>query len=290
MTTKELKQLILAGVAYGVLVVGAIITLVPMVWMICASLKTNDDFFSALFLPPAAEGQGFLGIAWDRLTFQHFKNIFTQLGFGRAMLNSFFFASVSSVMGTLFCAMGGYALSKFRFRGREHLIILVLAALIIPGPLLLAPGYQWLYQLGLLNSYAGLILPGAATAFGVFLFRQSMLNAVPGEMLESARIDGCGEIRIFFVIVIPLVKPTIGAFLLLTFLGAWNNFIGPQIIMQSADKFPLSVAVAQLKGLYSTDYGMLMAGTLISVLPIMMIFLLLQKEFVAGLTEGAVKG
>jgi ABC-type glycerol-3-phosphate transport system permease component len=167
---------------------------------------------------------------------------------------------------------------------------LVLASLIIPGPLLLAPGYQLIYRLGLLDSFAGLLLPGLAPAFGLFLFRQAMLHTIPLDMMEAARVDGCGEIRLFFTIILPLVKPMVGAFLLITFMGAWNNFLQPQIILQTPEKFPLAVAIAQLKGLYSTDYGLLMAGTLVSIAPVMCLFLLLQKDFVSGLTAGAVKG
>jgi ABC-type glycerol-3-phosphate transport system permease component len=153
--------------------------------------------------------------------------------------------------------------------------------------LLLAPGYQLIYRLGLLDSFAGLLLPGLAPAFGIFLFRQAMLHTIPLDMMEAARVDGCGEIRLFFTIILPLVKPMVGAFLLM---GAWNNFLQPQIILQTPEKFPLAVAIAQLKGLYSTDYGLLMAGTLVSIVPVMCLFLLLQKDFVSGLTAGAVKG
>jgi ABC-type glycerol-3-phosphate transport system permease component len=166
----------------------------------------------------------------------------------------------------------------------------VLAALVIPGPLLLAPGYKLLFDLGLLDTYAGLLLPGLAPAFGVFLFRQAMINSVPATLLESARIDGAGEIRIFFTIVVPLVRPMIGAYLIIVFLGAWNNFIGPQIVLQDSTSFPLSVAINQLRGLYGTDYGLVMAGTLVSIAPVLALFLLLQKEFISGLTSGAVKG
>ena len=117
-----------------------------------------------------------------------------------------------------------------------------------------------------------------------------MLNSVPAELLESARMDGAGEFRIFFTIVIPLVRPMIGAFLLITFLGAWNNFISPQIVLQEPEVFPLSVTINNLRGIYATDYGLIMSGTLISVAPVMCLFLLLQKEFISGLTTGAVKG
>jgi ABC-type glycerol-3-phosphate transport system permease component len=272
---------------YGILVVYSILTIIPFTWLIIGSFKTNADFFGYLFFP---SGDGFLGVAWDRLTINHYIRLFTELNFGNHIVNSLFLASVTSLLATHFAALGGYALSKFRFRGRHVVTALVLAAIIIPGPLLIAPVYELLYHLNLLNTYTGLILPAMAPAFGIFLFRQAMLNSVPMEMLEAARIDGCGEFRIFTSIVFPVVRPMVGAFLLITFLGTWNNFIGPQVILQDVDKFPLSVAIAQLRGIYNTDYGMISAGTMVSIMPVMIVFLLLQKEFIAGLTSGAVKG
>lgn len=272
---------------YAALLFFAALTLLPFLWMLTSALKTQDDFFTSFFLP---RGDGFLGIAWDRLTVANFRRLFADFPIARAMLNSVFLASVTSALATLACAMGGYALAKFSFPARTLLTSLVLGALIIPASLLIAPSYQILWQLGLLNSYAGLILPALAPAFGVFLFRQAMLNSVPTELLESARIDGAGELRIFFTIVIPLVRPMIGAFLMITFLGAWNNFLGPQIVLQQPEVFPLSVTINNLRGLYATDYGLIMSGTLLSIAPVMCLFLLLQKEFISGLTSGAVKG
>jgi ABC-type glycerol-3-phosphate transport system permease component len=265
------------------------VTLIPFLYLLCSALKTKATFFSSPFLPP---GDGFLGIDWHGLTLEHFYVLFTDpsLGFGRAVVNSVFYASVSSVLTTLCAAMGGYALAKFAFRANRLLTGLVLASLIIPGPLLLAPSYQLIYRFRLLDSFTGLILPGIAPAFGVFLFRQALLHTVPLDLIEAARMDGCGEIRCFFTIILPLVRPMLGAFLLITFMGAWNNFIQPQIILQTPEKFPLAVAIAQLKGLYSADYGLLMAGTVVSIAPVMGLFLLLQKDFIAGLTSGAVKG
>ena len=272
---------------YVALVIFALITLIPFVWMLTSALKNQHDYFASFFLP---RGDGWLGVAWDRLTLHNFRRLFTEFPIGRAMLNSWMLASVTSSLATLACAMGGYGLAKFSFRGRHQITSCVLGALIIPGPLLIAPGYKLLWQLGLLNSYAGLIIPSLAPAFGVFLFRQTMLNSVPTELLEAARIDGAGEFRIFFTIVVPLVRPMIGAFLLITFLGAWNNFIGPQIVLQSPEVFPLSVAINNLRGLYATEYGLIMSGTLVSIAPVMCLFLLLQREFISGLTSGAVKG
>ncbi|MEM7576440.1 MAG: carbohydrate ABC transporter permease [Planctomycetota bacterium] len=247
--------------------------------------------------------EGRFGRAWGLLTLDNFERLFLgtvnpqdpeaprqSTGIWRAILNSFFFASVSAVLATLGAAMGGYALAKFRFRGRNLLDNIVLASLVIPGALLIAPGYQLLYWLGLLDSYVGLILPGIAPAFGIYLFRQAMIQSLPDEMMEASRIDGCGEFRIFFTMALPMVRPMAGAFLLITYLGAWNNFIGPQIILSTPEKYPLAVWISQLRGVYGIDYGLIMAGTLVAIAPVLGLFLLLQKEFIAGLTAGAVKG
>ena len=251
------------------------------------SLKTNADFFTSLFLPT---GDGLFCVAWDRLTLSHFGRLFTELDFAGYVVNSFFISSVTSVFATLFCAMGGYALAKFRFRGRATLTGVVLGALVIPGTLLLAPTYQLLYRIGLQDSYIGVILPLITPAFGVYLFRQAMLTSLPDELMEAARIDGCGEIRLFFTMALPMVRPMVGAFLMITYLTTWNNFLWPQVVLQSADKLPLSVAIAQLKSVYNQDYGLLMAGTLVSIAPVLVLFLMLQRDFIAGLTSGAVKG
>jgi multiple sugar transport system permease protein len=271
---------------HAFLILLAIIVLFPFAWLIIASLKSQEDFFSGMFVPP---GDGLFGLGWDKLTLDNYKALF-KLGFGNSLVNSVFYASASALFATLISAATGYILAKSRFRGRSFITLIVLGALIIPPTLLIAPSYELLYSLGLLDSIWGLLLPTFAPAFGVFLFRQAVSQSVPDELIEAARIDGCSELTIFLVIVLPLVRPMIGAFMLITFLGMWNNFISPQIILQSESKQPLSVAIAQLRGVYRTDYGLLMAATVVSVAPVAALFLLLQKQFISGLTSGAVKG
>ncbi|MFO0838128.1 MAG: carbohydrate ABC transporter permease [Phycisphaerae bacterium] len=273
--------------AYAVLAPSALLVLLPFAWLACAALKRNEDFFTSLFLPA---GDGFLGVAWGRLTLEHVRKLFTELGIGRALLNSCFLASSTAIIASLAAAMGGFALARLRFAGRRSVEALVLAAIIIPPPLLLAPSFQLLFHLRLLDTMAGLILPAAAPAFGVYLFRQATLSAVPGELLEAARIDGCGDVRAFFSIGLPLVMPMFSAFVMITFLGTWNNFITPQVVLQTPSQFPLAVSVAQFRGVYYQEYGLLMAGTLVSVLPVLALFLLLQRDFIRGLTSGAIKG
>lgn len=269
------------------LALAAVVVVVPFLWLVASSLKTNEDFFATAFLPA---GDGPLGIAWDRLTFSNFHRLLSDLGFGGHLVNSIFLSSVTSVLATACAAMGGFALARYRFRGRGPVLVLVLAVIIIPPQLLITPLYQMLFRTNLLDTFTGLIVPSIAPAFGVFLFRQAALTSVPPQLMEAARIDGCGELRFFVLVALPLMRPMIGAFMLITFLATWNNFISPQIILQTREKFPLSVAVAQLQGVYYQEYGLQMAATLLSIIPVLVLFLILQKEFISGLTSGAVKG
>ena len=272
---------------YGLIIFFAGLTVLPFAWMVCASLKTQADFFTSRFLPT---GDGIFGIAWGRLSLHQFVRLFTELPVARALLNSVFFSAVISLGATFFSAAGGYALSKFDFRGREWVTTFTIGTVVLPSALLLGPGFETLYHMGLVDSYAGVLLPGLAPAFGLYLFRQAMINSLPTDIIESARIDGCGEIRIFFQIVLPIIRPMISAYLIIVFIGVWNNFITTQIVLQSPELHPLSVAIFSLRGLYSDDNSLIMAGTLVSIAPVMILFLVLQKEFISGLTTGAVKG
>lgn len=272
---------------HALLSAAALLVLLPFAWLAFATIRSGPDFFTSTFLP---SGDGLFGIAWDRLTLENYRNLFVTAGFGRSLLSSLFLASVTALLATLVCAMAGYALARLEFKGRRFVAALVLAALVIPPPLLVASGFRLLFDLNLLDSFAGLIIPAMGPVFGVFLFRQAVVSGVPRELLEAARSDGCGEIRAFFRIVLPLVQPMTAAFLLITFLGVWNNYLTPQIVLQSEEKFPLAVMIAQLKNVYYQDYGLLMAGTLVSIVPVAGLFLFLQRDFVAGLTSGAIKG
>lgn len=272
---------------YVLLAVYALVTLVPFVYLLFSAFKSTDSFFSFVLWP--TDGAWY-NVDWEGFTLSHWRTLFFEAGIIRATVNSFFISSVTAILATLFSAMGGYALAKYRFKGQAFATWLVLGSLVVPFALLIAPGYQLLYWLGLLDTYAGLILPGIAPAFGVYLFRQAFISSMPNALIEAARIDGCGDVRIFFQIALPMVRPMVGAFLLITYLATWNNFISPQIVIQSADKLPLSVFVAQLRGPYDTQYGLIMAGTLVAIFPVLVLFLMLQRDFIAGLTAGAVKG
>ena len=279
-------SLIARGWPHLILLPVCAVLMMPIAWLIIAAFKTNADFFATLFFPVDANGVLDLG----RLTTASFGRLFGRESFHRAFFNSVFLSSALAAIGTLGAAAGGYALARLRFHGSTPVTILVLGLLVIPPPLLLAPTYELMHNLGLLDNYLAVILPGLAPAFAVFLFRQSTMQSVPKELIEASRIDGLGEIGIFANVALPLLRPMIGAMMLVMFLGMWNNFIGPQVFLHSPEKMPLAVAVANLKGTYYTEYGLQMAATLLAVAPVLILFLLLQRDFVSGLASGAVKG
>jgi len=263
---------------YVVLASLAATALTPLAWLLAAAVKSNADFHEYSFFAPP-----------HRTTAGNFVSLFGQMDFLRLMMNSFFVTCATVILQLLFSSLGGFALAKYRFRGRRAVIFLMLSTMMIPGAVLLAPMYELIFHLGLIDTHAGLIVPGLVSVFGMFLFRQAML-AVPDDLLEAARIDGAGEFRCYWEVALPLVRPMVGAFCLIAFMASWNSFLWPQIILQSQHKFTLPIGLNQLVGIYKEDYGALMAGTLLAVLPVVVLFFLLQREFIAGLTKGAVKG
>jgi ABC-type glycerol-3-phosphate transport system permease component len=168
---------------------------------------------------------------------------------------------------------------------------IMLGTMLMPPVVLLPSGYELMYRFGWLNSYAALIVPGAVSVFGMFLFRQAMA-AVPDELLHAGRVDGCSELRLWWEVALPVVRPMIGAYTLLSFLGAWNGYLWPQVILQDPAKYTIPIGLAGMLGLpeFETQYGVLMAGASLAVLPVFILFVVLQKDFIAGLTSGAVKG
>jgi ABC-type glycerol-3-phosphate transport system permease component len=263
-------------VIYAVLMVAACIALVPFVWLVAATVKPSGDIFAYTFFGP-------------RVTLANFVELFTTVPFARYIVNSVFIACTTVVVQLFLSSLAGFALAKYQFKGRKFVLFLMLATMMIPGQVTLAPSYELLYRLGLVDTYSGLIIPAAVSVFGIFLFERAM-HQVPDELLHAARIDGCSEFGIYWNVVMPVARPMVGAFCLIAFMGAWNSFLWPQILLHSAPRYTLPIGLNQMVGLYNQSYGMLMAGTFLAVLPVIILFFVLQKEFVAGLTAGAVKG
>jgi ABC-type glycerol-3-phosphate transport system permease component len=271
------------SVAVHLILLGlAILCLVPFFWLICAAFKQQSDMFESAFLP-----WGHL----DALTLENFRVLFTHIPFPRWLFNSLFLACTQTAVVVTLSSLGGFALAKYRFPGRKMLMLVMLFTMLLPYQVILPSSYELIYHLGWINSYAAILVPGATSVFGMFLFRQAMAS-VPDELLQAGRVDGCSELRLWWEIAMPIVKPMVGAFTLLAFLANWNNFLWPQIVLQDELKYTLPIGLTNMIGLpeFETQYGVLMAGTLLSIIPVIILFFVLQKDFIAGLASGAVKG
>jgi lactose/L-arabinose transport system permease protein len=256
---------------------GALVMLAPFFWLIISSTYPSSEIFTT---PPHVLPGGAL---WENLT-----TLFGSSGFGDAVRNSLVVSTISTVLGVLICTSAGYAFAKFTFRGSNVFFIIIIASLALPSQVTLVPLFQMMVQFGWLNTYPALILPNLAVPFGIFLMRQTMLS-VPDELIQAARVDGAGEYRTFFQIVLPTVRPALAACSIFLFLGQWNDFVYPLVVLRTTDAYTIPVALASLQGVSSTDYGALLTGTLVSITPVLILFLFLQRHFVAGLLAGSVK-
>lgn len=280
-----------------VLVVLALLSILPFLWLICATFKINQDMFAFMFLPhgtpPLATEAALseLQTRWGRLTLDNYLILFRTKPFLNWLLNSVLLSCAHTVIVVTLSSLGGFALAKYRFFGKTLLAVLMLTTMVIPGQVLLPSNYELMRAFGWLNTYWAILVPGGVSVFGMFMFMQAM-KGVPDELLQCGRIDGCSELRLWWEVALPIVRPMVGAFTLLSFMGSWNSFLWPQIVLQNPEKYTLPVGLSSLVGLPGDDtpYGMLMAGTLLSVLPVVMLFFVLQRDFIAGLASGAVKG
>ena len=266
-------------VMYAMLVVAMLLVAGPFLWMVLGSVKTQAEL---LRLPPT----------WfpEAPTFANYSRLFERLNFPRFFFNSSVVAVAITASNLVFCSMIGYALAKLNFAGRKQLFLLVMATLMVPQGVIIVPLFILMANLGLVNTHPGLILPFAAGAFGVVLMRQFMMG-IPDELLEAARVDGASEWYMFWRIVMPLSGPALATLGILTFMGSWNMFTWPLVVSTSEDMFTLPVALSTFsKGQFSSDYGLLMAGSLVIILPILIVFMVLQKHFTQGIATTGLKG
>ncbi|GAA3105297.1 carbohydrate ABC transporter permease [Streptomyces rectiviolaceus] len=265
---------------YVLLSVGLLVMSAPFLWMALSAFKTSSELTAS---PPV-----WIPTEW---TLENFSALLDKLDLPLYFMNSVIVAVLVTVSNLVFCSMLGYALAKLNFAGKNKIFGLVLGALMVPGNLMLLPLFVLMSRLQLIDSYAALVLPFAAGAFGVFLMRQFM-QSIPDELLEAARMDGAGEWYIFWRIVMPLVKPALATLSIFTFLGSWNNFVWPLIATNDPDKYTLPVALAT----FATDpnksggsNGLLMAGSFLIVLPVLIVFAVLQRHFTQGIATAGMK-
>jgi multiple sugar transport system permease protein len=267
------------AILYALLILGLLAVVGPFIWMILGSFKSVAEL---LRVPPT----------WlpANPTLDNYNRLFVRLDFPRYFFNSAIVAVAVTFGNLLFCSMVGYALAKLNFPGRNSLFVLVLLTLMVPGAVTLIPQFVIISMLGLPNTHLGLILPFLAGPFGVFLMRQFM-QGIPDELLEAARIDGASEYYIFWRIVLPLAAAALATLAILTFVGSWNSFIWPLVVATDDRMYTLPVALATFStGHYSADYGLLMAGSVVMVIPVLIVFLLLQRFFIEGIAMTGIKG
>ncbi|HEX2177798.1 MAG TPA: carbohydrate ABC transporter permease [Nocardioidaceae bacterium] len=263
---------------YAALAVGFVAMVAPFAWMLLSSVKPEAEIRQ---VPPSWLPEDF--------TLSNYERLFTQLDFPLYFFNSVVVALAVTLGNLVFCSMLGYALAKLEFPGKRLLFLLVMGTLMVPGVALFVPLFVLVSNLGLVNSFPGLILPFLVTPFGVFLMRQFILG-LPDELIAAARVDGAGELRIFFHVIMPLCGPAMATLSILTFLGSWNNFLWPLVVAQTEDKYTLPVALALYSvGQNSTQYGLLLAGAVVVVVPVLAVFLVLQRYFVQGIAMTGIK-
>jgi multiple sugar transport system permease protein len=263
---------------YTVVTLGFVAVVTPFVWMILGSFKTQGEL---LRVPPTWWPQ--------KPTLDNYRALFNEASFLRYFANSTLVAVCVTAANVTFCSMVGYALAKLKFRGKKLVFGLVMGTLMVPGMVTFVPLFVLVANLGLVDTYPGLILPFLVTPFGVFLMRQFIIG-LPDDLLDAGRIDGASELRIFRQIILPLCGPGLATLGILTFLGSWNNFLWPLVVAQTQDHYTLPVALALFStGQNVTNYGLLLAGASVVVVPILIVFLIFQRRFIEGIATTGIK-
>ena len=260
-----------------VLSLGSIVMLFPFIWMISTSFKTPPQIIS---YPPT--------LIPKPPTLEYYTQIFTKLNFGRFFLNSGYISVIITASALLTSSFVGYVFAKFNFWGKEVIFMMILSTMMIPFAVTMIPLYLIISKLGWINSHLALIIPGLYSTFGIFLIRQFM-SSIPNELREAAIVDGCGEFRTFWSIILPQCKPVLAALGIFTFMWNWDNFLWPLIVLNNEDKFTLPVGLSMFSQQWWTNYGLVMAGATISVIPVLIVFFIFQKQFIQGIVLTGLK-
>ena len=264
---------------YAIVGIGALIMFTPFYFMFVFATHTSAEIYS--FPPPAwfgPEALGNLKLLEERLPF--WSNIGTSL----------YVALMTTGLTLFFCSLAGYAFATYEFRFKQPLFALVMASMIIPSFMNMIPTFMLMDFLGWLDQPRALYVPGAAGALGIFMMRQYIGTAIPKDLIEAARIDGCNEFAIYWRVVLPLVGPALGTLGLITFINSWNNFITPLVVMRSVENYTIPLALRSIQAPNNTEWGALMVGAAIAVLPLLAMFIIASRRLIEGLTQGAVKG
>ncbi|MFE5025804.1 carbohydrate ABC transporter permease [Streptomyces sp. NPDC056656] len=263
---------------HALLSLGALVMVFPFLWQLLTALKTLPE---AVHVPTA--------FFPEHINWGSFKDVFTAMPYGEMLGNSVVNTVARTAGQLVFCSLAAYAFARMRFRGKNVLFALFLSVLLVPSSLLILPQYDIIQRLGLLNTTPALFLPGMFSAFGTFLLRQFFM-ALPRELEEAARIDGAGPFRIFWSIMLPLIRPALAALAVITAMWSWNDLLWPLVVNTDPAKMPISAGLTSLEGQFETNYPVMMAGSLIASLPMIVLYLFLQRHFVQGIAQSGTKG
>jgi multiple sugar transport system permease protein len=264
------------GLLYMILLVGGLGMIFPFVWMVASSLKHAQDIYSLSLVPPSP-------------TLDNYREVLEKTSYARWFLNSLAIAGITTVSVAFFDSLTGYTLAKFRFPGATVIFILILSTLMVPTEMLVIPWFMMSIEFGWTDSYWGIMFPGVISAFGVFLMRQ-FFSGVPNDLIDAARIDGFTEFQIFWKIAIPLVKPALAALCIFTFLGNWNAYIWPLIVVRSDEMRTLPVGIAFFSSESGSEFHLIMAAAALATIPVILVFLLFQKQIIRGIVLTGLKG
>ncbi len=265
-------------VAYLLVGAGALIMLTPFYFMFVFATHSRTEIFN--LPPPLFFGDSF---------FVNLQILTEKILFWRSLGWSLYVALASTALTLLFCSMGGYAFAMFEFRFKQPMFLLVMGTMLLPSFLGMIPTFMIMDAFGWIDQPRALYIPGAASAYGIFMMRQFIGSSIPKDLIEAARMDGCGELGIYWRIVLPLLTPALGTLGLITFIASWNNFIGPLIVMRSPEMYTLPLALRSMQSPVNTEWGAVMAGSAIATLPLLVLFAISSRRLIDGLTAGAVK-
>ncbi|MEW6046119.1 MAG: carbohydrate ABC transporter permease [Bacillota bacterium] len=273
------RSLLTKGLVYLLLVSMAVVAAFPFYWMFVLATHDRSTIFSA---PPP--------LWFGKEAPENYRRLVEALPFTRNAWNSVYTSVMATVTTLSFCSLAGFGFAMYEFKWREQLFAFLLATMMIPSLLGMIPYYLIIKWLGWANLPRALYIPGMASAFGIFLMRQYIVSAIPPDLLDAGRIDGLSEFRLYRSIVVPLIKPALGTLGIITFVSQWNNFLGGLIVLKERPAYTLPLALRSLQGMISTDWGALMLGTALSVLPLLVVFVIGSQRIIEGLTAGAIKG
>lgn len=262
---------------YLLLIIGAVIMLMPFLWMLSTSLKNEG---ATMVLPPE--------FIPKEPTMENYKEVVERFPMMRFLFNSLFVAILTTVGQIILSSMAGFAFARMQFKGRDQLFLLYLATMMVPVQVTMIPQFILLQSIGWINTYQALIVPSIFGVFGTFLMRQAMLS-IPKELEEAAFMDGANHFQVFWRVILPMVKPTIATLTIFTFMGSWNSYLWPLIVISSEELATLPLGLSMLQGRWATDWNLMMAGVVISVVPILIVYLFAQRYFIQGMTMSGMK-